>query len=245
VKVPAPTKPTRTGVHADRPYELWLPDPETTPPPWPGIVILHGAGSRKENHADFARAAASFGWAAIAYDQRGQGASTDEMAPGALGDVTTMARFLAEIDELDSEWVCVRGSSMGGMLAIHAAATSAAIAGAIAICPAREDGLLRALRHGDLEFRADEPALEAWLGEHDVAEAVELMAGKPLLLIHAKGDDRVPYTSSEELFARASDPCKLILLPGGHHQSPQHDGELHGVALRWLERELEEREGYR
>jgi fermentation-respiration switch protein FrsA (DUF1100 family) len=245
VKVPAPTKPTRTGTHANRPYELWLPDPVATAPPWPGIVILHGAGSRKESHADFARAAASFGWASIAYDQRGHGASTDEMVPGALGDVTTMARLLAEIHEVDPGRVCVRGSSMGGMLAIHAAAVSDAVAGAIAICPAREEGLLRALRRGDLEIRADEPALEAWLGEHDVAEAVELLAGKPLLLIHAKGDDQVPYTASEELYARASDPCKLILLPGGHHRSAQHDGELHGVALRWLERELDEREGYR
>ena len=245
MKVPAPTKPTHTGVHGDRPNELWLPDPGNTAPPWPGIVILHGAGSRKENHADFARAAASFGWAAIAYDQRGHGQSTDEMAPGALGDATTMARLIADIDGVDPGRVCLRGSSMGGMLAIHAAAISDAIAGAIAICPAREQGLLRALRRGDLEVRADEPALEAWLGEHDVAEAVELMAGRPLLLIHAKGDDRVPYTSSQELYAHASDPCKLILLPGGHHQSAQHDGELHGIALRWLQRELEQRAGYR
>jgi uncharacterized protein len=244
VKVPAPTTPTRTGVHEGRPYELWLPG-DGAEPAWPGIVIVHGAGSRKENHADFARAAAAFGWAAVAYDQRGHGASEDEMAPGAVGDVATMARLVAAIDEVDPSRACVRGSSLGGMLAIHAAAVSDAIAGAIAICPAREDGLLRALRRGDLEVRADEPALEAWLGEHDVAEAVELMAGKPLLLIHAKGDDRVPYTSSEELYARAGEPRKLILLPGGHHQSAQHDGELHGVALRWLERQLEARDGYR
>lgn len=244
MKVPAPTTPTRTGVHEGRPYELWLPGDDAEPP-WPGIVIVHGAGSRKENHADFARAAVAFGWAAAAYDQRGHGASEDEMAPGAVGDVTTMARYLAAIDEVDPSRVCVRGSSLGGMLAIHAAAVSDAIAAAIAICPAREEGLLRALRRGNLEVRADEPALEAWLGEHDVAEAVELIAGKPLLLIHARGDDRVPYTSSEELYARAGEPRKLILLPGGHHQSAQHDGELHGVALRWLERELEARDGYR
>ena len=88
------------------------------------MVILHGAGSRKENHGDFGRAAADAGWAALAYDQRGHGDSTDEMGPGALADIGVMARMLADHDGVDEARVCVRGSSMGGYLAIHAAATS-------------------------------------------------------------------------------------------------------------------------
>jgi alpha-beta hydrolase superfamily lysophospholipase len=222
-------------VYEGRPYELWLPDAD---PPFPGLVILHGAGSRKENHADFARAAAGYGWAALAFDQRGHGESDDEMSPAAFGDVTRMARFLASTDGVDGSRVCVRGSSMGGWLAIHSAATSGGIAGAIAICPAGERGMLRSLRRGELEMRADVPALEAWLAEHDVRDAVELMGDKPLILIHARGDETIPYTWSEELYERAAEPRKLIVLPGGHHRSAQHDPELHGVALRWLEREL-------
>jgi fermentation-respiration switch protein FrsA (DUF1100 family) len=68
---------------------------------------------------------------------------------------------------------------------------------------------------------------------------VELMGDKPLILIHARGDETIPYTWSEELYERAAEPRKLIVLPGGHHRSAQHDPELHGVALRWLERELQ------
>jgi fermentation-respiration switch protein FrsA (DUF1100 family) len=59
-----------------------------------------------------------------------------------------------------------------------------------------------------------------------------------LLLLHAAGDERIPSAFSEELHARAGEPKKLILLPGGHHRSAQHDSELHGIALRWLERAL-------
>ena len=69
---PSPRAATRRGVHEGRPYELWLPE---TPPPWPAVVILHGAGSRKENHADFARAASGYGWAAVTFDQRGRAQS--------------------------------------------------------------------------------------------------------------------------------------------------------------------------
>jgi alpha-beta hydrolase superfamily lysophospholipase len=236
MRLPAPRTANERGVHEGRPFELWLPESD---PPFPGLVIVHGAGSRKENHADFARAASGYGWAALTFDQRGHGESEDEMTPEALSDVTRMARLVASADGVDPSRVCVRGSSMGGWLAIHCAATSDAIAGAIAICPAGEKGLRRALRRGELEMRADVPAFEAWLAEHDVRDAVELMGPKPLLLIHARGDEQIPYTWSEELYERAAEPRKLIVLPGGHHRSAQHDPELHGVALRWLERALE------
>jgi alpha-beta hydrolase superfamily lysophospholipase len=205
------------------------------------MVIVHGAGSRKENHGDFGRACAAAGWAAIAYDQRGHGTSDDEMGPEALADVGRMARFLASRAEVDAARVCIRGSSMGGFIAIHGAATSDALSGVVAICPAGEEHLLRGLRSGELEMRAGpeaREALAAWLGEHDLREAVELMGTKPLLLIHAEGDERIPSEWSQELYARAGEPRKLILLPGGHHRSAQHDAELQGVALRWLERQL-------
>jgi alpha-beta hydrolase superfamily lysophospholipase len=237
MRLPSPRTASDRGVHDGRPYELWLPADETDLP-CPGILILHGAGSRKENHADFARAASGYGWAALAFDQRGHGSSEDEMSPAAIADVTRMARLLAGIEGVDGSRLCVRGSSMGGFLAIHSAATSDAIAGAIAICPAGEADLLRSVRGGELEMRADQVALEAWLGEHDLRDAVALMGDKPLLLIHARGDESIPYTWSEELYEHAAEPRKLIVMPGGHHRSVQHDAELHGVALRWLERAL-------
>jgi uncharacterized protein len=233
-----PERPSEEGIAGDRPYLLWLPEAD---PPYPGMLILHGAGSRKENHADFGRACAARGWAALAYDQRGHGESTDEMGPAALADVGRMAAFLAGRDDVDGARVCARGSSLGGFMAIHAAASSDSIAGAIAICPAGEDDLRRGLRSGTLEFRASDDArsvLEAWLGEHDLRDAVELMDQKPLLLAHARGDEQIPYTWSEELYERAADPRKLIVVAGGHHRSVQHDRELQEVALRWIEREL-------
>jgi uncharacterized protein len=205
------------------------------------MVIIHGAGSQKENHGDFGRACAASGWAALGFDQRGHGDSEDGMSPAALADVGKMVRFLAGMEGVDPARVCVRGSSMGGFMAIQAAATSEQIAGVIAICPAGADHLRRGLLSGRLEMRVDPgavTALEAWLTEHDLRQGVELMGSKPLLLIHASGDEQIPSEWSEELYARAAEPRKLILLPGGHHRSAQHDAELHGVALRWLERNL-------
>jgi fermentation-respiration switch protein FrsA (DUF1100 family) len=234
----SPQPPTERGEHRGRPFWLWLPESD---PPWPGMLILHGAGSRKENHGDFGRACRGAGWAALAYDQRGHGTAEDEMARGAVDDVSLMARFLAERPGVDAARICVRGSSMGGFMAIHAAAIADGISAAVAICPAAEEQLLRGLRQGSLDMRTSPESkrdLEAWLGEHDLRDAVALMGSKPLLLIHAEGDEEIPYQQSQELYERASEPKKLILIPGGHHRSAQHDAELQGVALRWLERQL-------
>ncbi len=235
MRLATPDPPDERGVHGSRPFWLWLPRSE---PPWPGMVILHGAGSAKENHADFGRVCAANGWAAVTYDQRGHGESEDLMAPAALADVSRMASMLAAVEGVDGHCICVRGSSMGGYLAIHAAATASVIAGAIAICPASEEGLRQGLREGRFEMRADLGALDAWLGEHDLQQAVGEIAPKPLMLMHARGDEKVPYTRSEDLYALSGDPRRILVVPGGSHRSVQHDPELQVTALKWIAREL-------
>jgi fermentation-respiration switch protein FrsA (DUF1100 family) len=229
--------PDREDTHDGLAYALWRPDDL---PPFPGVVVVHGAGSRKENHADFARLATASGWAALTFDLPGHGESAGEMSGGAIEDVLSMVRLLAAQDGVDQGRVAVRGSSLGGFLAICAAAAGPEIAGVIAICPASEDHLARGVRSGRFEMRVGDPlGFEGWLLAQDVGEAVELIAGRPLVLMHAEGDTRIPSDHSEELYERASEPRKLIIEPGGAHTTVQHDAELQGAALRWLQRELD------
>src|SRR5215211_6003745 len=100
--LPAPKAPTETGAADGRPYLLWIPE---AAPPWPGMVIVHGAGSAKENHADFGRRCAAAGWAALAYDQRGHGRGSDEASPELVADCARMARVLGEWDGVDADRV--------------------------------------------------------------------------------------------------------------------------------------------
>ena len=72
----------------------------------------------------------------------------------------------------------------------------------------------------------------------DVGEAVKRITPRPLILMHAEGDTQIPSDHSEELYELAGEPRKLVIVPGGAHNTVQHDPELQGVALRWLEREL-------
>jgi alpha-beta hydrolase superfamily lysophospholipase len=209
-------------------YALFLP-PEAAET---GVVVVHGAGSAKENHFDFARLARANGMAALCFDQRGHGRSRGEWGPTAFGDLLAMCDLLRG----HASAVALRGSSMGGFCAIHAAALDGGLAAVVAICPAPEDFLLRSLRSDRApEFRVDRPVTEAWLQSLSLREAAaSLPPTTALLLMHAEGDEQIPYAASQELHAAAGEPKRLLVVPGGHHRSLQHDLEMQSVSLRFL-----------
>ncbi len=110
-------------------------------------------------------------------------------------------------------------------------------AGVVAICPASGEGLVRKLRAGELPgFGADVDAcarLVASVSEERAAAAL----GARLLLLHAAGDETVPVEASRALHA-AAPGSRYVEVPGGHHRSVQHDGELQALALRWIDKLL-------
>jgi uncharacterized protein len=227
MKHPAP-KPPELGEHNGLAYAMFMP-PDTLEC---GVVILHGAGSAKESHFDFARGCRADGIAALAFDARGHGGSHGEFGPSAIDDVLAMVALLRR--SVGS--VALRGSSMGGFQAIHAAASDPSFDSVVAICPAPESSLRRMLRSGEpLRFRCDVPATECWLDSLDLYDAAgRLGSATALLLLHARGDEQIPWTVSEEVHAAAHEPKRLLVLPGGHHRSLQHDMEVQALSRRWI-----------
>jgi alpha-beta hydrolase superfamily lysophospholipase len=233
MRTPLPTpEPPELGELGGLAYALFLPDGQ----PRAGIVVCHGAGSAKESHFDFGRAARGAGMAALAFDARGHGRSEGEFGPTAFADVLAMIDVLRE----HTPNIALRGSSMGGFQVLHAAAIARPpVAAVVAICPAPEDLLLRGVRAGSFDARMDRASAEPWLETLDIRKAVASLAGRTaVMFMHAEGDEQVPYTVSEELFAAAGEPKRLLIVPGGHHRSLQHDGEMQAETIRFVERAL-------
>jgi uncharacterized protein len=222
--------PAETGQVDGVSYSLWL--PKLDAPVRGGVVIVHGAASSKENHHDFARTVLGAGLGAIAFDLRGHGSSEGKLDGRVPEDIGSVADVLRARTGTDA--IAVRGSSMGGYLAIVAAPAIRARA-VVAICPASSEGLRRGLARGNLGFAADAPVLDRFLEAHDLGEAVDALE-VPLLLLHAEGDEVVPVALSRELAGRMRAPgSRLIAPPGGHHRSIQHDEELQAVSTRFIE----------
>jgi uncharacterized protein len=224
----APPTPPELGTLDGLAYALFLPDDDPTA----GVVVLHGAGSAKESHFDFARGCREEGMLALAFDARGHGRSRGAFGPGAIDDVLAMV----EVVRTHAPQVALRGSSMGGFQAIHAAARDHSLCAVVAICPAPERSLLRMLRSGEpLRFDCDVSRAELWLESLDLFEAAgRIGPDTGLLLLHAQGDEQIPYTESEKLYAAAREPKRLLVMPGGHHRSLQHDLELQAVSRRYI-----------
>jgi pimeloyl-ACP methyl ester carboxylesterase len=207
-------------------YALYAPDGEARG----GVVVLHGAGSVKESHLDFARRARAAGLAAVAFDMRGHGETGGALDGRLIEDVATVAGLLPA-----GVPVGLRGSSMGGYLALVAGAALGADA-VVAICPASAAGLWEGVRTGRLGFAADVATVGPALEAHDERDAA-MALGDRLLLLHAEGDEVVPVAHSRELHALAPG-SRLVAVPGGHHRSVQHDAELQGESVRFLARRL-------
>src|SRR6476469_6005028 len=206
MRTPLPTPdPPQLGERNGLAYALFLPEGE----PSAGIVICHGAGSAKESHFDFGRAARGAGMAAIAFDARGHGRSQGDFGPTAFADVIEMVDLMREY----TPNVALRGSSMGGFQALHAAAIAdPPVVAVVAICPAPEDLLLRGVRAGRFDARIDTAQVEPWLETLDIRKAVASLAGRTaVMFMHAQGDESVPYTVSEELYVVAGQPKRMLI----------------------------------
>ena len=214
--------PADTGERDGLSYALFLP----AKTPAGGVVVIHGAGSQKENHFDFARACRAAGLAAVAFDQRGHGASDGALDGRAIDDVATIAALLP-----DGAPVALRGSSMGGWLALAAGAALDAAA-VVAICPASGAQLRRGLDDRRFPFRADPASLAPLLETTDLSAAAAAL-GERLLLMHAEGDEDVPVEHSRALHA-AAPAGRIEVVPGGHHRSVQHDPDLQALSVRFI-----------
>jgi uncharacterized protein len=214
--------PGEYGEHAGLAYARFVPSGR----PLGGVLVLHGAGSRKENHFDFALRARDAGFEAIAFDARGHGATGGALDGRAVEDVVAVASLLPRP-------LGIRGSSMGGYLAL-VASRAAAPEAVVAICPASAAGLTAGLRSPQRRFAADVEELVPLFAAHDELAAARDMRAA-LLIQHAEEDEVVPIGHSRELLAASGSPAKqLVAVPGGHHRSVQHDPELQGQALEFL-----------
>ncbi len=173
----------------------------------PGVLVVPGFGSRKENHADFAIAAAARGLGVIALDLRGHGASEGRLDGRVLDDVLAGLAALAGRGHAP---LGLRGSSMGGLLALHAAARDARVVAVVAICPARPEGLAR--RVG-----------ARWPLALDPTPAVARRDGIARGYWHATGDESVPWGATAALAGLTHHPMRLRVSLGGGHGTLQHD----------------------
>lgn len=206
--------------------------------PFACVLACHGLSASKDSDKYLLLAAAvtGAGLALARFDFQGCGES------GGVEADTTVATRIADAEAvlavLDAH-PCLRagagllGSSLGGFVVLHVAArlgdgrpvvTWNAPAALGALSESEAPGLGRPFREelasGHL---ADAPA-----------------GVRAHLVVHGEADDVVPLEHGVILHARASEPCDIVVIPGGDHRltEPGHRALAAARSVDWLARAL-------
>ncbi|MDE2598615.1 MAG: alpha/beta hydrolase [Rhodocyclaceae bacterium] len=183
------------------------------------VVHMHGNAQNMSAHWPYAEWLLEAGYNVFTFDYRGYGNSPGRPEPrGLFEDAVAALDYVRS--RADTARLCVFGQSLGGMLAIAAAAASPQDVCAV---------LAEAPVHSYSAWAEDQmPEKELVLDDSYCASThVAALAPIPLLLLHSPGDRVVPYAHSQQLLAAAGEPRQLVTIPDGEHNDAMT--ERHGT----------------
>ncbi|MFO7706627.1 MAG: alpha/beta fold hydrolase [Desulfobacterales bacterium] len=208
--------------------------------PAPPVVIgCHGLLSDRSSpkQVALAEACAACGVAFLRLDHRGCGQSA-----GRLEEVTSLSSRVSDLLQalrvLDrrtdlSRRVGLFGSSMGGAVCLQVASRRkidalVTFAAPVRSLPLRQTDVTASGEAGGLKMGA------VLKEEFDLGDALPRVGG--ILVVHGEADRIVPQAHAAEILAKAREPKRLILQPGGDHlmSDARHQREFLREAVRWL-----------
>jgi len=205
-------------------------DAPATPGPHPMVLLLHGfTGWKEEEHlATLAGDLTRTGIAALRFDAAGSGESE-----GTWADHYRVSTYLADVSLIyehaihhlgvESSRIGIWGHSMGGMIAIMAAARSPQRF--IAVCgsqPSPGPGLYSGGEGGWTTVETEHFGTIRLPAQHfqeraKISTATEVKAvSAPLLLIAGEHDDLVPAESVRGIYESATEPKSYLEFATGH-----------------------------
>jgi len=190
----------------------------------PGIFILYGATMNKEGEwGGMGSDLAKMGFAVLIIDQRGWG-ETGGIVPSFQADYSTFADgrepvqhlmvydafrsydILKSMPEVDGSRIYASGESMGGRYAIIAASIEKGIAGALIISSS-----------GYGFQQNEDPQVMRFLNSIDPDHYVAGISPRPLVMVHSRNDNVVPFEMGQETFSLAKEPKTFLTTEGVGH----------------------------
>jgi dienelactone hydrolase len=206
----------------------------------PGIFILYGATMNKEGEWNgMGQDLAEMGFAVLIIDQRGWG-ETDGFVPTMENDYQTFVNggepvqhkmvydalrcydILMSRPEVDPARIYASGESMGARYAIIAASMEKGMAGALIISSA-----------GYGPPNTQDPQIIRFLNSINPDHYVAGISPRPLVMVHSKNDNVVPYQMGQDTFSKAKEPKKFLTTEGVGHSYVR--GEMKSL----LEKEIQ------
>ena len=184
----------------------------------PGVILLPGAGVSKESELELAKKIAGLGAAVLTIDQRGVGETDGQFPPidvdySSFLNATEPVQHLMIYDALrgydllysapfiDPDRIMIAGESLGGRVAIIAAALDRRIKGVFVISSA-----------GFGFTSGPDEKKNTFIKSIDSDHYIRLITPRKLVMMHNVNDKNIPITSAIKSFAKAQEPKQFVLI---------------------------------
>ena len=192
--------------------------PKSTSELMPGVVLLPGAGVGKESELGLAKKIAELGAAVLIIDQRGIGETDgniqnldEDYANFVAGkepyqhlivyDALRAYDLLYSAPFIDPDRIIIAGESLGGRIAVMAAAIDRNIKGVLVISSAGFD-----FKGGPDESK------NAFLKSIDSDHYIGLITPRKLVMMHNANDKIIPLSSALKSYQKAQEPKQFVLV---------------------------------
>lgn len=204
--------------------------PEDSKKAYPGVLILHGFPGLALIIHDLVSALIQESFAPMIFHYRGCGGSDGKYSfLGAFSDAQEALSILIRKKEIDAKKVAIIGHSFGGLLALHTAYVSEKVKAVVALCPVANLEKDFSKSRTKMVLKRGLPyvsgltmtkALKEWntLTKHyDPINYINKLSPRPFLLLHGDKDDIITLNCSHELFRKAQEPKKMIVVNDSDH----------------------------
>jgi uncharacterized protein len=191
------------------------------------LLYLHGNSANVSKEAERASLFHKLGLSIFLIDYRGFGESTGDFPSEAqvYEDAEAAWQYLIQKQKTRPEEIFIYGHSLGGAIAIELALHHPEIPGLIV-----ESAFTKAIELAVENWWTHYIPLDLLFNQRfDSMRKVESLK-MPILFIHGTADAMIPHPMSQQLFATATSPKKLLLIPQGDHD---HNYKIGGS--RYLE----------
>ena len=174
------------------------------------LLFCHGNAGNISHRLDAIRFFHDLGLSLLIFDYRGFGQSTGRPSEkGTYRDVDAAWQYLVEQRGISPEHIILLGRSLGAAIAADLASRQAA-AGVILESGFTSVPDVAATLYPWLPVR--------WLSRYRYNTLKKMAAiHSPLLVVHSRDDEIIPFSNGEQLYAAANEPKQFLELRGGHN----------------------------
>ena len=194
------------------------------------VLFLHGNAGNISHRIESIEIFNELGFDVFIIDYRGYGQSNGKVSEqGAYLDAQAAYRYLVDKRRIDPSRIVIFGRSLGGAIAAQLAATQET--GALIV-----ESSFTSAADMATELYPFLPARLLLRLEFPVAEHVAA-ATAPVLIVHARDDEIIPFAMGQKLFDAASEPKAFLAIDGDHNTAFFYDRDRYVAGLREFFRE--------